>query len=996
MILVGNRRGGSSELAAHLLNVEDNEHVELHEVRGFIANDLESALHEAYGISRGTRCKKFLYSLSLSPPQDANVPVEVFEATIERIEQQLGFAGQPRTIVFHEKQGRRHAHVVWSRINSDTMTAIDPYKDKLALNTIARELFIEHQWDMPAGLKRKSEADPLNYTHVEHSQAKRAKRDPKELKRIFKACWEQSDTRDTFANALKEHGLILAKGDRRGFVAVDASGEIYSVARYASVKTKMLRARFGVLDGLPSVDEAVLLAASTKQKHNANLNESFNLLNDSQTQKIKSQFAELEQKRIGMIAEHRKVRAELQQTQQVRHISEVKARSAKLPKGLRGIWFKMSGQYEALVEVHQLEAKQCEARDRSERQTLIENQLSERRQLQQELQFVEAQLKSSDTHILSIDPAQALIIPPDPELLTIKDKVNYNPEHILEVLTNKQESFSRNDILRGLAKYIDDPLKLGPALEQVMRSSELVVLDDEEIDDDSHADRDLKQAKQPDLRVSRKKTVNQRYSTRSFQKLKLELEESVQALSATSSTFVSKNTINAAIKQQNKLLKEQMGVTLSDQQKDAIHHGLNNKQLTAIVGLAGTGKSTILSVVKTALDKQGYKVHGAALSGKAADGLEQASGIKSRTLASWMRSWDQGNGLLNSNDLLIIDETGMIGTKQLLRFIKEAKRSGAKLLLVGDPEQLQPINAGTPFRDICNVINPAELTEIHRQKENWQKQASLDLAEQRTEQALATYEAHGKVIETKDTSEAIMHLVEDYMIDLELDDINKTASSRLALAHRRKDVHAINQAIRIQRKAAGDLQEADEALIQTEHGKRTFAKGDRIVFTKNDRELGVKNGMLGTVQLVDQINSESLNNLDNDQEDNQNKNRVTKAETSIVIKLDGEPARTITLNPSHYASFDHGYATTIHKSQGITVDKAFVLGSTTMDRHLTYVAMTRHREDVTLYADKHSLRKMRYSISTWFGTENNSLSQKWKISDGDRIIQKLKNSPTMH
>lgn len=983
MILVGNRRGGSSELAAHLLNVADNEHVELHEVRGFVADDLEGALHEAYGISRGTRCKKFLYSLSLSPPQNENVPVDVFETAIERIEQKLGFVGQPRAVVFHEKQGRRHAHVVWSRINSATMTAIDPYKDKLALNQIAKELFIEQQWDMPAGLKQKSETDPLNYTHAEHSQAKRAKRDPKELKSIFKACWEQSDTRDTFSNALKEHGLILAKGDRRGFVAVDAKGEIYSVARYAGVKTKMLRDRFGALNDLPSVDEAVLLAASTKQAHKAELNERFNPLNDSQTQKLQTQLAKLEQKRLAMIAEHRKARAELHQRQKVRYISEVKARSAKLPKGLRGIWFKLSGQYAVLVEANQLEAKQCEARDRDERQSLINDQLSERRQLQQTLQLVEAQLKFSDTLILSIDPTQALIIPPDPELLTIKDKVNHNPEHILEVLTDKHESFSRNDILRGLAKYIDDPLKLGHALEQVMRSSALVVLDDEGIYDDSHANGGLKQAKQPDLGVSRKEAANQRYCTRSFQKLKLELEENVQALTVTSSTFVSMKNINIAIKMRNKSLKAQLGVKLSEQQKHAIHHGLSNKQLTSIVGLAGTGKSTILSVVKTALDKQGYNVHGAALSGKAADGLEQASGIKSRTLASWVRSWDQGHGLLTSNDVLIIDEAGMIGTKQLLRFIKEVKRSGAKLLLVGDPEQLQPINAGTPFRDICNIINPAKLTEIHRQKEDWQKQASLDLAEQRTEQAIATYEAHGKVIETTDTSEAILRLVEDYMVDLELNVTNKTASSRIALAHRRKDVHAINQAIRIQRKAAGDLQKVGEALIQTEHGKRAFAKGDRIVFTKNDRELGVKNGMLGTVQLVVQV-------------DNPNKHEASKAETSLIIKLDGEPARTITLNPKQYASFDHGYATTIHKSQGITVDKTFVLGSITMDRHLIYVAMTRHREDVTLYADKQSLRKLRYSKPKWFESEYNSISQKQKRMKQDKTIQKLNKGPAMH
>ncbi len=110
MILVGNRRGGAANLARHLMNMVENDHVHIHEVRGFVAGDLEGAYHEAFGISRGTRCQKFLYSLSLSPPKAENVPVVVFEAAIEEIERKLGFVGQPRTIVFHEKKGRRHAH----------------------------------------------------------------------------------------------------------------------------------------------------------------------------------------------------------------------------------------------------------------------------------------------------------------------------------------------------------------------------------------------------------------------------------------------------------------------------------------------------------------------------------------------------------------------------------------------------------------------------------------------------------------------------------------------------------------------------------------------------------------------------------------------------------------------------------------------------------------------------------------------------------------------
>lgn len=112
MILKGSQRAGATPLAAHLLRVDENDHVEVHELRGFVANDLHGALKEAYAVSKGTRCRQFLFSLSLNPPQTANVSEKDFRNAIRAVEQQLGLTGQPRAIVFHEKEGRRHAHCV--------------------------------------------------------------------------------------------------------------------------------------------------------------------------------------------------------------------------------------------------------------------------------------------------------------------------------------------------------------------------------------------------------------------------------------------------------------------------------------------------------------------------------------------------------------------------------------------------------------------------------------------------------------------------------------------------------------------------------------------------------------------------------------------------------------------------------------------------------------------------------------------------------------------
>ena len=119
MILYASQRANAAELARHLLNTKENDHVTVHEIRGFVSDDLAEALQEAYAISRGTRCRQFLFSVSLNPPEYADVPIEDFEAVIEDIERKLHLVGQPRIIVFHEKKGRRHGHVVWSRIDAD-------------------------------------------------------------------------------------------------------------------------------------------------------------------------------------------------------------------------------------------------------------------------------------------------------------------------------------------------------------------------------------------------------------------------------------------------------------------------------------------------------------------------------------------------------------------------------------------------------------------------------------------------------------------------------------------------------------------------------------------------------------------------------------------------------------------------------------------------------------------------------------------------------------
>ena len=165
MILEGNERGFGTELAQHLLNPRDNDHVTIHAIDGFVADDLFGAFVEAEAVSGATQCQKYLFSLSLNPPIGEDVSVETFERTITETEKRLGLVGQPRAIVFHEKNGRRHAHAVWSRIDRSQMKAINLPHYKRKLTQQAYEIFLEHGWDMPEGFRDAQKRDPFNYTH---------------------------------------------------------------------------------------------------------------------------------------------------------------------------------------------------------------------------------------------------------------------------------------------------------------------------------------------------------------------------------------------------------------------------------------------------------------------------------------------------------------------------------------------------------------------------------------------------------------------------------------------------------------------------------------------------------------------------------------------------------------------------------------------------------------------------------------------------------------
>jgi Ti-type conjugative transfer relaxase TraA len=468
------------------------------------------------------------------------------------------------------------------------------------------------------------------------------------------------------------------------------------------------------------------------------------------------------------------------------------------------------------------------------------------------------------------------------------EKLLADPQIALDAITHQQSTFTTRDLAMFVHRHSEGKDQFDAVMAAVRSSPELVKLGQDGRGDD-------------------------RFTSRAMLETEQRLERATITLDARRHHAVAKRHLERALTH-----AEEHGMVLSPEQRGAFEHVTDGRDISNVIGYAGTGKSAMLGVAREAWESAGYSVQGAALSGIAAENLESGSDIASRTIASLEHQWSQDRELLTDKSVLVIDEAGMIGTRQMERVITEVEKRGAKVVLVGDPEQLQAIEAGASFRSIAERHGAVEITTIRRQSEDWQRDATRQLATGRTDEALAAYEEAGHVHAAETREQAREELIDRW-------DRGRMANpdaSRIILTHTNVEVRELNEAARARMRAAQML--GEDVGLEVERGERSFASGDRVMFLKNERSLEVKNGTLGTVEHV----------------------------SDITMRVRTDDGRQVAFDLKDYTHIDHGYAATIHKAQGMTVDRVHVLATPGLDRHASYVALSRHRDGVELHYGK--------------------------------------------
>lgn len=476
-------------------------------------------------------------------------------------------------------------------------------------------------------------------------------------------------------------------------------------------------------------------------------------------------------------------------------------------------------------------------------------------------------------------------------------------------MTAEAATFARRDLVRALAARAP----LGATLGQLERTAERVLADPTQV----VVLGELSDRAAAELPASYHAYAEHRYSTPEMVAIEERMLATAQAGRLAGRGLAFAADVDRAIAARPNLTGEQQTMI----------HAIcrRGEALTLIEGSAGSGKTYALAACREALEAAGHRVEGAALSAKAANKLGEEAGIPTTTVHSLLhRLQGAPEGI---NTVLILDEAGMVGSRQIAQLIEYAERDQAKLVLVGDRHQLQPIDGGAAVRALEERLGCVTLTENVRQAEGWERTALAALRDGSVAAAVRAYREHEAIVTAS-------RLEPDELRTKMLTDYHEAVSQgrdAIMLAHRRTDVAFLNarahQYAGLDGRLKGPAIEVGSRVVdrggRLEELPKQFRAGDIALCLANDNECGLTNGMRAQVIAVDpSIHSLTLRTPDN---------------------------REVTIDTRHYDALDHGYAMTVHKAQGLTADIALVLASGEEGREWTYTAMSRGRENNIYY-----------------------------------------------
>jgi Ti-type conjugative transfer relaxase TraA len=475
----------------------------------------------------------------------------------------------------------------------------------------------------------------------------------------------------------------------------------------------------------------------------------------------------------------------------------------------------------------------------------------------------------------------------------------HDPEQVLSTLTRNNATFSERDLDRFLAKHIEAADARAAVKAKVLEHQGLLVLHDRETGETA-----------------------ERFTTRQVREEERDAMAAAGGLSRRKSGAVSERSARVATEQR----------TLRPDQAAAFSHAIGAGHLKLIEGRAGTGKSYTLAAVREAHERDGKRVVGLAPTNAVAQDLGADGFREARTVHAALFALKNGRSSWDRDTVVIVDEAAMLDTRVTGELLGAARQAGAKVILAGDDRQLASIERGGLFAELRQRHGAAEITEVTRQKVDWQRQAARDLAEGRFGEAVAAFDTAGEITWTQDQEDARKALVAAWTRDT----AQQPEATRFVFAYTNRDVNALNADLRQVRRTRGELGGRDVVLM-TKHGEAAFAIGDRVQFTDTDKKRHIYNGNVGTITGLDARTGE------------------------ITAKLDalGGAGRVVTWSAwsaDAFEGFRHGYAGTIYKGQGKTLDHTYLYHTEHWRSAASYVALTRQRESATVFVARETAR----------------------------------------